>query len=98
MRLPAKCYLNFVFIVTQSWDSSIKLWRLDNTYLGLESTGLATISDHTAEIRCLAIDPRGGLLASGSSDGQIYIHDLANNCRVLIALHMHCLCHNMNLI
>lgn len=56
-------------LVTGSWDSAVKAWRV--TPSALQRLPIADFNDHDTTVKCIHLDSSANLLASASSDGTI---------------------------
>jgi len=61
-------------LVTSSWDSSVKVWKITNN--SINKTPIAEFLDHDTEVKSVDIDRTATLIASGGTDGSIIIYDL----------------------
>jgi WD40 repeat protein len=67
------------FLVTGSFDNTIKLWDLQT---GKEFKTYAGANGHTKMVTTVVVSPDGSLLASGSADNQVKLWDVPLNAPV----------------
>ncbi|WP_158303001.1 WD40 repeat domain-containing protein [Kosmotoga olearia] len=68
------------YIVSGSWDNTIKLWNINGECL-------RTFEGHTDWVRTVAISPDGKYIVSGSENGKIRIWNLKGNCLRILSGH-----------
>ena len=64
-------------LVSASWDSTVKVWRVDQTSNKLSFR--FELMEHETEITCLALDPAGTWAATGGSDGAVMVWNVDGN-------------------
>ncbi|KYQ89935.1 BEACH domain-containing protein [Tieghemostelium lacteum] len=65
-------------LVTGSWDSSVKIWRIQKIGNGIqvEKSPIADFIESESEIKSVEISPNGMLCVAGSNDGTLLFFDL----------------------
>eukprot|EP01104_Vermistella_antarctica_P008506 TRINITY_DN212_c0_g5_i5.p1 TRINITY_DN212_c0_g5~~TRINITY_DN212_c0_g5_i5.p1 ORF type:complete len:1247 (-),score=410.29 TRINITY_DN212_c0_g5_i5:2155-5895(-) len=68
-------------LVSGSWDSTIKVWQRRRS--GLSKTPVLDLFDCETEVRTVALNYAGTLLAAGTDDGGVYLYDLRQGTRAI---------------